>query len=130
MRTLVWLLLGPMLTLYAREYYIYNNGQKVVLEPIQKPLTARSTSSALTFKKANGKKVVLTDRLFVKCSSEARMQNLIKKYRLKLIKRYPNSLYLLQASSALKAMESANALLLQEGVDFAHPNMIQQRSRR
>lgn len=110
-------------SLFAEEFYYIKNKKKIKLIPLDNNFELRD-KDMLRFKDIEGKDILIPNRVIVKVKDKNSLEKYIKKYNLKIVKKYPNRLYLLKASSAKMALEIANILSQKEEILFAQPDLI------
>ncbi|HIE35404.1 MAG TPA: hypothetical protein EYP79_04330 [Campylobacterales bacterium] len=110
-------------SLFAEEFYYIKNKKKIKLIPLDNNFELRD-KDMLRFKDIEGKDILIPNRVIVKVKDKNSLEKYIKKYNLKIVKKYSNRLYLLKASSAKMAIEIANILSQKEEILFAQPDLI------
>ena len=110
-------------SLFAEEFFYIKNKRKIKLIPLENRFELRD-KDMLRFKDIEGKDILIPNRVIVKVKDKNSLEKYIKKYNLKIVKKYSNRLYLLKASSAKMAIEIANILSQKEEILFAQPDLI------
>lgn len=110
-------------SLFAEEFFYIKNKRKIKLIPLENRFELRD-KDMLRFKDIEGKDILIPNRVIVKVKDKNSLEKYIKKYNLKIVKKYSNRLYLLKASSAKMALEIANILSQKEEILFAQPDLI------
>ena len=82
----------------------------------------RENSSTKYFKTRNNKKIGITDQIVVKLKKDTNINELLKKYDLKLIKKYSKTLFLVSTKNVLDTLGTANSLHEDNATKYAQPN--------
>lgn len=125
MKSGLLLIFGAVLV-FGGEYYYMNGDKRVELEPISSLAAKYSVSgSALYFKKGDGKEIAVPNRVILKLDSPENLDSYLRKYNLKLVKKFDfGNMYLLEAQTPELALEAANALYEEKDVVLAQPDII------
>ncbi len=120
------------LWLFAGEYYYMNGDKRVDLRQV--PSTAVKYSlkeGVLYFEKRDGEQIGVVNRIIVKFGSMENFNEYLRKFNLKVVKKYSfGNMYLLEAPTAKDAIDAANALYARSDVIFAQPDLIRRWSLR
>ena len=124
MKSGLLMITGMVTLLGAGEYFYYNQNERISLTPVDRGVQTRDIKGPVTFLEKDRNEVVVANRVLLKLSDETKLDALLAKYGLKILKRYETGgLYLLEAPDAYAAIRAANALHDEPGVLFSQPDI-------
>jgi hypothetical protein len=97
---------------------MYNNGKKVLLEPVQQQGVSGDAKELEVKVTQNGKHISIQNQVIFKCSDTASLEQIKTQYD--VMNKYA-SLYIIEASSASEAVAIANELYESGLVTYAEP---------
>lgn len=121
MYKLCFLFLLPLMV-FASESYYYKNGVKTVLTPVQNSL--RTNEKVKYYKDERGIELGVKDTILLKLNDQQKLSDLQNRFGFVVIKRYKNSLYLLQVKDPQNTLDIANALNQEDGVAYTQPDFV------
>ena len=124
--TVVFMTLSTMLL--AQNTYYYKNHKKEILTPIQ--TKARSLSPIKYYKNTSGIVLGVSKNLILKVDNAKHLQMYVDKYKLTVLRKLSEGLYLLKSSGHSTTLDIANQLSIEEGVSYAHPDFIKKMHKR
>jgi hypothetical protein len=103
----------------AQDLYIYNNGKKVPLLPMQQGVS--SDGKTLTVQLAQtGKKIAIQNKVVFKSKNEETLQKIKNDYN---VTKFFGDVYMIELQTATQAIETANKLYEDDLVQYAEPLM-------
>jgi len=108
--------------------FYYNKGKKVFLTPAASSM--RSSSDYNFYKIDNKITVGISNKLIIKLTDSTKLEEILGKFNLQLLKQLSPSLYLLQTDNKNDTINIANSLYKMEAVEFAHPDFLKRSIRR
>ena len=124
---LIYLLLGNGMLL-AQESYYYKNHTKAALTPIN--TKQRNLTHLQYYSNEAGVVMGVGKKILLKVADATQLPSYVQQYKLKVLKELSKGLYLVENMSQTDTLEVANALTLQAGVVYAHPDFVKKMMRR
>ena len=128
MKIIISLLTLTLMLFASESQFYYNSGKKVFLTPTASSM--RSSSDYNFYKIDNKITLGITNKLIMKLTDSTKLEEILEKFNLKLLKQLSSHLYLLQTNSKNDTINIANTLYKMEEVEFAHPDFLKRSIRR
>ena len=115
------MLLLLLLPLAAQDFY-YQGGKKVWLNPLQKAPSFQG-SNLRYYHDSAGREIAVKDEILLQLKEGVALDDLLKEYKLILLKNLGDRIYLLKTSDAQNLFKTAAALYEDKRTLFAQPNI-------
>lgn len=110
--------------LFGGEFYYMNANKRVDLTPVDSAVMTRSSQKLLHFRDLEDRDIAIANRLLVKLKNRNNLGKYLTEYDMKIIKEYPNNMFLFETNSAKLAIDIANILSQKPDVIYAQPDLI------
>ncbi|RUM64024.1 MAG: hypothetical protein DSZ05_07950 [Sulfurospirillum sp.] len=104
------------------DHYI-SGGKRIELTPLKSSRGIHDRNT-LYYADSHGTRYGVTDQIIICSEDETRLQNSLRKYRLKFIRKLSDTLFLCKTATPKETLSLCEAITQERGIKFAHPNFL------